>query len=707
MQRKSVGIWAAIILTLGLCVTYSICSGQTASAPRAGANGQAGAATQPAARGRGAGAGAGRGGARGPVTYPPMSRGGLSDSDKHDLQVAVDKLSNEVAALKTTLSGTLADRLADVEICLDAVKLPLKYDELLPVDQARKTLAMGEERAAQLAQGQTPWTLQDGPRGYYSRIDGSAQPFMFTMPVGFKPDDNKKLRLYIFCRGRTDSSLELAFINSPATPNSWNSRPFEPGADRFILQPFGRYCNANRFAGEVDVLESIDAVKKEYNIDDNRIVLTGFSMGGASGWQFATHDSDLWAATSAGAGFTEVRQFLNLRADPVWYELKLWHMYDSIDYAVNLFNVPMIAYAGEIDGQKQASDAMLTAMDAEGVRLERIIGPKTGHAYEPGARKELMARLDELARIGRDPSPRQIRFTTWTLRYNHMFWVVLDGLEEHWARARADARVDDRDHLITVKTANVTAMHLNFQPGLAPWAVATASKLNIDGDAIPLPAVAADKSLNVALQKSGGHWQIGAPPADALRKKPGIQGPIDDAFVDSFIFVRPTGQPLNDAVGKWTSSEADRAIKQWHGIFRGEPRVKNDTEITDADIASSNLVLFGDPSSNAVMKRVADRLGIHWTAQSVTAGTQTFTADTHVPVFIYPNPLNSAHYVVVNSGFTFHDHSNNDRQNSKLPDWAVVNTAEPGVPDAGVVHIPAAIKAAGFFDEAWKVKNEK
>ena len=42
---------------------------------------------------------------------------------------------------------------------------------------------------------------------------------------------------------------------------------------------------------------------------------------------------------------------------------------------------------------------------------------------------------------------------------------------------------------------------------------------------------------------------------------------------------------------------------------------------------------------------------------------------------IYPNPLNSNRYVVLNSGMTFregHDRTNS-LQNPKLPDWAVVD----------------------------------
>ena len=84
--------------------------------------------------------------------------------------------------------------------------------------------------------------------------------------------------------------------------------------------------------------------------------------------------------------------------------------------------------------------------------------------------------------------------------------------------------------------------------------------------------------------------------------------------MDSFVFVRPTGQAVvRTRSGKWEQEQADYAISEWVHFFRGEPRVKKDTEVTDADIAASNLVLFGDPSSNAVYKRIAARLPIQWT----------------------------------------------------------------------------------------------
>ena len=39
--------------------------------------------------------------------------------------------------------------------------------------------------------------------------------------------------------------------------------------------------------------------------------------------------------------------------------------------------------------------------------------------------------------------PPRVRFTTWTLRYNHSYWVQVDELEHHWERARIDAELPD------------------------------------------------------------------------------------------------------------------------------------------------------------------------------------------------------------------------------------------------------------------------
>jgi hypothetical protein len=154
--------------------------------------------------------------------------------------------------------------------------------------------------------------------------------------------------------------------------------------------------------------------------------------------------------------------------------------------------------------------------------------------------------------------------------------------------------------------------------------------------------------------------------------------------------------------GKWSEAELTRAIEHWRRQFRGNARVKNDVDVTQADMESANIVLWGDPGSNSVLAKIAEKLPIQWTKESITAGKdRKFSADKHALIAIYPNPLHPYRYVVLNSSFTYRDFAylNNARQVPMLPDWAVVDLTTP--PNSVW---PGKIADADFFDERWQLK---
>ena len=204
----------------------------------------------------------------------------------------------------------------------------------------------------------------------------------------------------------------------------------------------------------------------------------------------------LWAAVAPGAGFSETPEFLKVWQKevlkPTPWEIKLWHLYDATDYAVNFYNTPLVAYSGEIDGQKQAADMMAKAMAAEGMRMTHIIGPGTAHKYHPDAKVTINGLLDSIAERGRDPYPRKVRFTTWTLAYNRMKWVQIDGLGRHWERARLDAAVVD-DHTVEVKSSNVTAFTLEMGAGGCPLDDTRKPVVDIDGQRVTAAVPESDR----------------------------------------------------------------------------------------------------------------------------------------------------------------------------------------------------------------------
>lgn len=290
-----------------------------------------------------------------------------------------------LADLKAALDGLppQADRklLPDVEVLHKAVRWAVDYDEFLEprdIASAKRLLKLGKERAAELAAGKPSWLTATGlvVRGYRSKIDGSLQPYGLVVPISYSPTTPHKFRLDVWWRGRQEKAAEVGFLNDRFT----NRGEFTP-PHAFVLHPFGRYCNANKFAGEVDTFEALEHVKANYPIDDKRLVARGFSMGGAACWQFATHFPTLWCAAAPGAGFAETPEFLRLSQAAVektpWWEKRLWRWYNSSDHAANLLNLPTVAYSGEKDGQKQAADVMARELAKVGVELTHVIDRKS------------------------------------------------------------------------------------------------------------------------------------------------------------------------------------------------------------------------------------------------------------------------------------------------------------------------------------------
>ena len=627
----------------------------------------------------------------------------VPDTDRTELQAGVDELGKQIDSLRESLAKkpALLELLPDVQIFHNAVRYALTYNEFFnanEIPKARTLLKEGMERAAELKEGKASWTKASGliVRGYVSKIDGSIQPYGLVVPASVTDDASRPCRLDIWFHGRGETLNEINFLSD----RQRSVGEFAP-TDTIVLHPYGRYCNANRFAGEVDTLEALASVRKRYAVDENRILVRGFSMGGAACWMFATHYSGLWAAANPGAGFSETAEFLHIRdlsAIP-WYQQKLWHLYDSTDYAVNLFNCPTVAYSGGIDAQKQAADKMAVALKDVGITLTHIIGPNTPHRYEPGAKIEVARRIDSIAQHGRNPVPWHVKFTTWTLKYNQMLWVQVDALEHHWEKAEVEAKITHPLE-VEVTTKNVTALTLTFAPGYCPLDNNHDPRVTIDHHQLTAPKPQSDRSWDAHFRKVDGTWAVVASiEENGLHKRHDLQGPIDDAFMDSFVMVKPTGKPFNEKTGQWVQTEMAHAIEHWRRQFRGEARVKDDTAIDNNDIASSNLILWGDPSSNTIRKKIIEKLPIQWSAESIQAGAHSFSAATNLPLMIYPNPLNPKRYIVLNSSFTFREahYLSNAWQTPKLPDWAVVDVTTPPSPTA-----PGKIADAGFFDERWR-----
>ncbi len=624
---------------------------------------------------------------------PPIARK-LPAPGKPLDALAKQKLQADLKSLQPLWQSVASDPLAaDAGVMVKALRYALEFDEFYKPDDVKKATRVLEEtkrRLNALKAKKPDWTQASGlvVRGFRSKIDDSFQPYGMVVPEGMKLGSNApKVPAIVWLHGRGDSETDLHFIDGRMRSAGQITPKSIP-----VIHVFGRQCIGFKSAGETDVIEAVEHAIHHYPIDPDKVVLMGFSMGGAGAWHLGAHYTNHWVAVSPGAGFAETARYQNLKPEqfPPSYEQTLWRVYDVPNYVRNLFNVPVIAYSGEVDKQIQAARVMEEAFQAEGQKLDHRIGPGMGHKYHPDVLAQLLTDLEQAAMRGNDPL-RPVHLQTMTLRYNSARWVQVEQLQQHWQDTRVDATLDGMKQW-NMTTKNVVRLTLSPPAG-------TKRSVVIDGDSVALKPTGA-----TTLVRSSERWQATESALPILVKKPQLQGPIDDAFLEPFVVVTPSGKSKSPLVERWVQFELQHLRDRWKAVFRGDlPEIRDD-QINEAIMKSKHLVVFGDLDSNRVLATIQSQAKpkqwpLVWASDQLQLAGQSAAAKDHLPLFIYPNPLSPSKYIVVNSGPTFreaHDRTNS-LQNPKLPDWALIGLdVPPGDERAG------RIVDAGFFGEDWQ-----
>jgi hypothetical protein len=646
---------------------------------------------------------------------PSARSPGLSAEERRHLEQGVKELNDRLQKLRAGKGASPApsvDALADAEVFVRGISRALRQDsQFSPADVALlgKSLQRGKERIAALENGKHPWTEKKGKiaRAFVSAVDDSVQPYGLIVPA--KYDARKPIRLDVVLHGSTRpvGMSELRFLGRFDEGDGTGKDA--PEQDFIELHPLGRVENCYRWAGETDVFEAIEAVCRHYPIDRDRIVLRGMSMGASGTWHLGLKHPDRFVALGPYCGYVDTHQFshtplpnfVKVGMLPAHQE-KALHMLDSVDYAANAGVVPAIACMGEKDVFFQAHVLMGQAMEKEGLKMVNLISPGTGHVIDPITFKEQMRRIGEYAARGRDHQPRHVRFVTWTLKYNRCYWLEVLGLEEHYVRAELEADFREDGSVDVKEPRNVTRFAL-----LPPVLQGATPRLRIAGKEVVLPAREWNaRPRTFVIGKREGRWAyLGDRETVPLEgKRPGLQGPIDDAFTTPFLCVRGTGKAWNPAVQAWADASLRRFAHEWQRYFRGDLPIKDDTDVTEEDVKRCNLVLFGDPGSNRWIGKILPHLPMRWTREELQLGGQKYAAGQHAPVLIQPNPLAPRRYIVLNSGHTFHEKelaSLNYLLFPRLGDWAVLKVSGK-VPEKGSQPLEESVLQAGFFDEHWR-----
>lgn len=160
----------------------------------------------------------------------------------------------------------------------------------------------------------------------YVAADGIEYFYHLNVPANYDPARQYSVRFELHggLGGRTS--------NGPGGRESRdNGRTRLPGAEQIHILPYASINQPWWGLSQVENIRNIlDLVKREYNVDENRVVLGGISDGGTGAWYVAMHENTRFAAFYSFIGYTMVlanpsisdgtSQLHNLLGKP-WYAI--------------------------------------------------------------------------------------------------------------------------------------------------------------------------------------------------------------------------------------------------------------------------------------------------------------------------------------------------------------------------------------------------
>lgn len=408
--------------------------------------------------------------------------------------------------------------------------------------------------AASLLTGQTVVT-------YRSSVDQSEQPYALYVPKSY--DAGRRYPVVVSLHAEESNhvvNLKRVFGIPPRYGETGlqalSTLAVLRAVDYLVACPFARGTMGYQGIAEQDVYDVLADVKRRYSVDEDRVYLTGASMGGGGALWLALTRADVWAAVA-----------------PVCADV----FPGTVDLAPNALNLPMRIFHGELDpavaveSSRQWQRRLLT-LDSP---VEYVEFPGVRHnawelAYQNGAI------FDWFGKYRRNANPDRVRLVTRDLRYGAAYWVRIDALAPG-VLASVDAVRSTGG--IRVQTRDVDGFTLDT----------TAKAVTIDGAAVRLRPAAV-----LSFTKTAQGWMQSPPGAAAL------QGPIVEAVNARHIYVYAASDPQTrryaESAAAWSSNRSRLNLTL---------PVKSDQEVNDDDLAGANLVLFGTPQTNRLIARFA------------------------------------------------------------------------------------------------------
>ncbi|MFA4985725.1 MAG: hypothetical protein WC712_03985 [Candidatus Brocadiia bacterium] len=281
--------------------------------------------------------------------------------------------------------------------------------------------------------------------------------------------------------------------------------------------------------------------------------------------------------------------------------------------------------------------------------------------------------VGELSKLVRSPGT-EIAFQAYLPYYASRAWLSVPMFESFGKMVDAYGIVEGSE--VIVKVENALTVRIR------PWKGVLFEKAKIK------VIINGDDYGEVELPAEGLEFKLGAIRADRPIKSASLCGPAWKVYCDPFIIVR------GDTT---TEGKSQRFREWWEKFAKGAARNAKAADVTAEMAENNNLVIFGTPSSNEYLAKIAGRLPFKYEGDNIVLPNgKKYDLTNHGLILVYPNPEAPNRLVMVISGLEWGGKLPDNHLLDLVPDY-VVFTATSNPDD-----MTNNFAAAGFFDTYWQ-----
>ncbi len=319
-----------------------------------------------------------------------------------------------VAALTVTHAGAGAAAAPATPAAVDAAFQKL-WDARSPAEAGRFVEAIVgtgvsyDEALRRLKQGRSYTAQKPGRVMLTNRTEDKVEHYYaVTVPAAYDPAKRYQVRFHLHggVMGRS--------TNQPRNSGDIGTLA---GAEQFYVIPYG-WTKAPWWSEDqvLNMRAIVDSLKRTYNIDENRVVVSGVSDGATGAYYLAMRETTPYASFLPLNGFIMVLANVDTG------------IHDEL-YPNNLRNKPLFVVNGGRDRLYPISavEPYVLHMKKTGVTIDYHPQPLGEHntAWWPDVKESFETFA---ADHPRNPSPDRLTWETANLKHNRAHWLVIDKL---------------------------------------------------------------------------------------------------------------------------------------------------------------------------------------------------------------------------------------------------------------------------------------